>query len=86
VADDKVADEGSRIPSEVAWLMRDGLSPIRAWREHLGVSREELARRLSAKPPAVAQLEARAARPRAAMLKKVAAALGIDWELLRIGE
>ncbi|EHJ48590.1 helix-turn-helix domain protein [Solidesulfovibrio carbinoliphilus subsp. oakridgensis] len=84
--DDKVAGEGNGTPSEVAWLMRDGLSPIRAWREHLGVSQEELARRLSAKPAAVAQMEARSARPRAAMLKKVAAALDIDWELLRIGK
>lgn len=81
---DKVADAGSRIPSEVAWLIRDGLSPIRAWREHLGVSREELARRLSAKPAAVAQMEAKSARPRATMLKKIATALAIDWELLRI--
>uniref|UniRef100_I2PXP3 Putative transcription factor, MBF1 like protein n=1 Tax=Desulfovibrio sp. U5L TaxID=596152 RepID=I2PXP3_9BACT len=86
VSDDGKAGEAPQTPSEVAWLMRDGLSPIRAWREHLGVSQEELARRLSAKPAAVAQLEAKSARPRGAMLKKVAAALGIDWELLRIGK
>ncbi|WP_029456686.1 helix-turn-helix domain-containing protein [Solidesulfovibrio alcoholivorans] len=70
-------------PAEVAWLRRDGFSAIRAWREHLGVSREELALRLGVSPPAVAQFEAAKARPRAAMLKKVAAALGISWELLR---
>lgn len=70
-------------PAEVAWLRRDGLSAIRAWREHLGVSREELARRLGLSPAAVAQFEAAKARPRAATLKKVAAALGLDWEVLR---
>ena len=71
------------VPAEVAWLRRDGFSAIRAWREHLGVSREELALRLGVAPPAVAQFEAAKARPRAATLKKVAAALGISWEVLR---
>ncbi|OLN27184.1 hypothetical protein DVDV_2233 [Desulfovibrio sp. DV] len=58
------------LPSEVAWLLREGHSPIRAWREHLGVTREELGRRLSVVAAAVTQLEARNARPRAATLKK----------------
>ena len=73
-------------PSEVSWLLREGHSPIKAWREHLGVTQEELGRRLAASPAAVAQLEARAARPRAATLKKVAAVLGIDWELLQVAK
>lgn len=74
------------VPREVEWLLEDGLSPIRAWREHLGVSREELGRRLAVSPAAVSQLEARSARPRAATLKKVGAALDIDWRLLRARE
>lgn len=73
-------------PSEVAWLLQEGFSPIKAWREHLGVTREELGRRLAVSPAAVTQLEARSARPRAATLKKVAAVLGIDWELLQAGK
>ncbi len=74
------------VPREVEWLLEDGLSPIRAWREHLGVSREELGRRLAVSPAAVSQLEARSARPRAATLRKVGAALDIDWRLLRARE
>lgn len=77
------ASSGGATPTEVTWLRRDGFSAIRAWREHLGVSREELARRLGVTPAAVAQFEAAKARPRAATLKKVAAALGLDWEVLR---
>ncbi|MHC1713041.1 MAG: helix-turn-helix domain-containing protein [Solidesulfovibrio sp.] len=73
----------SAVPSEVLWLLKDGLSPIRAWREHIGVTREELGRRLDVSPAAITQLEARSARPRGATLKKVAAVLGIDWQLLR---
>ncbi|MFU2210980.1 helix-turn-helix domain-containing protein [Solidesulfovibrio sp. C21] len=71
------------LPREVAWLCREGDSPIRAWREHLGVTPEELARRLDISSAAVAQFEARSARPRAATLKKIGAVLGISWELLR---
>lgn len=77
-------DAGDGQPREVAWLHGEGLSLVRAWREHLGVSREELGRRLGTSPAAVAQFEARHARPRAALLKKIATALGLeDWESLR---
>jgi ribosome-binding protein aMBF1 (putative translation factor) len=84
-AADAPASTGEKpdLPSEVVWLLREGHSPIRAWREHLGVTKEELGRRLSVVPAAVTQLEARNARPRAATLKKVAAVLGIDWQLLQ---
>lgn len=72
------------LPAEVRWLHRDGMSLIRAWREHLGVSQDELGKRLHSSAAAVAQLEAKHAHPRAAMLKKVAAALELaNWETLR---
>jgi ribosome-binding protein aMBF1 (putative translation factor) len=74
---------GPALPREVAWLVKEGYSPIRAWREHVGVTQEELGRRLEVSAAAVAQMEARSARPRAATLKKIAAVLGLDWELLR---
>lgn len=81
--EDEKNGSASETPSEVLWLLKDGLSPIRAWREHLGVTREELGRRLGVAPAAVTQMEARSARPRAATLKKIAAVLGMDWQLLR---
>lgn len=77
------ADGPKPLPREVAWLVEEGYSPIRAWREHLGVTREELGRRLAVSPAAVTQMEARKSRPRGATLKKIAAVLAIDWELLR---
>ena len=78
------ASDTSDLPTEVAWLVREGFSRIRAWREHLGVTREELGERLGSSAAAVAQLEAKHAKPRAAMLKKVAAALELpDWERLK---
>ena len=81
--EEKETDSRPQTPSEVTWLLREGVSPIKAWREHLGVTKEELGRRLSVSPAAVTQLEARSARPRGATLKKVAAVLGINWELLQ---
>jgi len=82
--EDEAQRDVPETPSEVLWLRRDGFSPIRAWREYLGVSREELGRRLDVSPAAVTQMEARSARPRGATLKKVAAVLGIDWRLLAV--
>ncbi len=78
-----MGNDNTPLPYEVAQARREGASRIRAWREHLGVTQEELARRMGASPAAVAQMEAKNARPRAATLKKVAQALGIDWERLR---
>jgi transcriptional regulator with XRE-family HTH domain len=79
-----MADANDGQPREVAWLHQEGISLVRAWREHLGVSREELGRRLGSSAAAVAQFEAKHARPRTAMLKKIAAALDLaDWEVLR---
>jgi len=83
VADGDEATGAPELPNEVTWLRRDGMSLIRAWREHLGVTREELGRRLSVAPAAITQMEARSARPRAATLKKIATVLGIDWQLLQ---
>jgi ribosome-binding protein aMBF1 (putative translation factor) len=60
----------------------DGQSHIQAWREHLGLSQEEAARRMGIKQSSYQQLEKRTARPRKATLEKVAAAFGIDPSLL----
>ena len=63
-SENDAADSPKPLPREVAWLVEEGYSPIRAWREHLGVTREELGRRLEVSPAAVAQMEARKSRPR----------------------
>jgi len=66
------------IPNEVVEkTVMEGVSPIRAWREHLGLTQEEAARRLGVTQSAFAQME-RAKRPRKTTLQKVAQALGID--------
>jgi len=60
-----------------------GLSLVRAWREHLGLTQEEVARRMGVTRPAYAQMEAKGVRPRVPTLKKIAEAFGVEWEQVR---
>jgi len=77
-------DEDVYLPHEVVVLhIQEGLSLIRAWREHLGLTQAEVAQRMGVSQSAFAQTEALGARPRVATLKRVAAAMGIDFEQLR---
>ena len=57
-------------------------SLIQSWREHLGLTQEETARRMGIKQSSYQQLEKRTARPRKATLEKAAAAFGIEPSLL----
>ena len=66
------------VPHEVAArVLKEQVSPIRAWREHLGLTQVEVAAGMKVSQSAFAQMEAHEARPRMSTLKKVAAALGI---------
>lgn len=73
-------DEGL-IPHEVVSATVDGASPMKAWREHLGLTQAEVAARMGISQAAYAQSEA-AARPRKATMTRAAAALGITLEQL----
>ncbi|WP_426318682.1 helix-turn-helix domain-containing protein [Pseudoduganella sp. R-43] len=75
-------EEEVAMPHEVVgMIVLNGWSPIRAWREHLGVTQQEMAERLGISQPAFAQQES-SARPRKATRERVAAALGIFPEQL----
>ncbi len=80
----ELLDEDVTIPHEVVELVHlQGLPMIRAWREHLGLSQREVAGRMGVSQPAFARMEAPGVTPRTATLKKIAAALGLEWEQLR---
>lgn len=74
----KTRDEGL-IPHDVVNAMFDGkgMSPARAWREHLGLTQTEVAARMGISQAALAQMES-AARPRKASRERLAVALGIE--------
>lgn len=70
------------VPNEVVgYMVKEDLSPIAAWRKHLGLSQAEVAARIGISQPAYAQQE-QAAKPRKATRVKIAAALGIADALL----
>ena len=69
------------IPNEVVSATVDGASPMKAWREYLGLTQASVAERLGVSQAAYAQTEA-AARPRKATVARVAAALRITVEQL----
>ena len=74
----------ARVPNEVVERVIMGkLTPIRAWREHFGLTQVEVAARMEVSQAAFAQMEAPEARPRQSTLRRVAQALGIQVEQLK---
>ncbi len=64
-------------------VINKDMTPIRAWREHLGLTQTEVARRLGISQSAYAQQEAK--EPvRKASREKIAQALGIAAEQLAV--
>jgi DNA-binding XRE family transcriptional regulator len=71
------------VPNEVVnFAYERGVSPMAAWREHLGFTQAEVAARIGVAQAAYAQME-RVKQPRKATLEKIALAMGIEVEQLR---
>ena len=71
------------VPNEIVNVVFErGVSPMAAWREHLGLTQAEVADRIGVTQAAYAQME-RVKQPRKATLEKIAAALGLEVEQLR---
>ena len=77
----RFAHAQSLIPHEVVSATVDGASPMRAWREYLGLTQADVAARLEVSQAAYAQTE-NAARPRKATIARVAAAMRLSAEQL----
>lgn len=77
----RIAHEEGLIPHEIVSATVDGASPMKAWREYLGLTQAEVAKRLGVSQAAYAQTEA-AARLRKATAARVATALRIAVEQL----
>jgi DNA-binding Xre family transcriptional regulator len=74
---------GPLIPHAVVSAMVDGVTPIRAWREYLGLTPEDLAKRMGISPAALALLED-TPEVSAMTREQIAAALGIAPEQLDV--
>ena len=63
---------GPKIPFAVSEKILDGASPVLAWREHLGMTQVELAKKLKVSQAAVSHLENPKAKLQLATRKKLA--------------
>ncbi len=83
LAEQYTPDESEIIfPHEVVKANVKGDSLIKAWREYLGLTQQELADRLKVSQPALAKLEKPDANPRPGTLQKIASALDLSVEQL----
>ena len=77
------AGEEPGVPNEVVHMVFDGgMSPARAWREHLGLTQAELAARMGIAQPTLAEHEKGGRKLRASTLSKLAQALRITVDQL----
>ena len=75
-------DDGFRVPLSVVEAKLGGASPLRAWREHRGLSLQALADAAGVSKPYVSQIESGKRTGTAATLKKLATALNVPADLL----
>lgn len=69
-------------PNDVVKANSRGESLIKAWREHFGLTQEELAVKAGMKQSALVRLERPAANPRRSTLERLAMAMNITVEQL----
>ena len=73
-------NEEALVPNEVVGMViKQDMTPIRAWREYLGFTQAEIAAKLGISQAAYAKQE-NSKHPRESTKKKIAKALGITFE------
>lgn len=80
----KASDDDVRYPSAVAHAIADGAHPVRAWREHRGLTLQQVADAAGLSKPFVSQIEGGKRVGTAATLKKLSRALGVPASALHI--
>jgi len=76
--------EGTEItvPGEITFAILDGISPIRAWREHKQIKMNELAKKVGISSAYLSQIENGKRNPTIDTLKAIATELDIEIEML----
>jgi DNA-binding XRE family transcriptional regulator len=73
-----IAPEGwTFVPNDVGRKVSEGVSPLRAWREHLGWTQADAAKSINITRPAWTQME-KSEKPHRSTLEKAATAFGIE--------
>ncbi|MCK5784003.1 MAG: helix-turn-helix transcriptional regulator [Desulfobacterales bacterium] len=70
------------IPGEITFAVLDGISPIRAWREHKQIKMNKLAKKVGISSAYLSQIENGKRNPTIDTLKAIATGLDIEVEML----
>jgi DNA-binding XRE family transcriptional regulator len=77
----KAIEDGEElIPSEVTYAILDGINPVRVWREHRGLTQQQLAEATGISVPYLSQLESGKRRGSAEVLAAIAKELGLSLD------
>ena len=68
------------IPSEVTYAILDGINPVRVWREHRGLTQQQLAEAVGISVPYLSQIESGKRRGSAEVLAAIAKQLGLSLD------
>jgi DNA-binding XRE family transcriptional regulator len=79
----RTADDGFRIPANVANALLDGEQPVKVWREHCGLTQEALAGQTGISKAYLCQIETRKRVGALKTLQAIADALAISLNELR---
>jgi ribosome-binding protein aMBF1 (putative translation factor) len=63
-------------------ILEQGEHPVKAWREHRGLSQAALAARAAVPQPTIARIESRARKGTLVQMKRLAGALGVSLDTL----
>ena len=79
-----IAQGEELIPSEVTFALLDGGHPVRVWREHRGLTQQQLAQAAGISVPYLSQIESRKRNGSADVLAAIAKALDLSLDDLVI--
>jgi len=79
-----VPGDGESVPHEVAGLtVKKGYTLLRAWREYLGLTQKDVAKKMGISQAAFSQIESGENKLRKVTLEKLAAALEVSMAQIR---
>jgi DNA-binding XRE family transcriptional regulator len=75
-----IAEGEELIPGEVTYAILDGGNPVRVWREHRGLTQQQLAEAVGISVPYLSQIESGKRRGSAEVLAAIAKELGLSLD------
>ena len=75
-----IAEGEELVPGEVTYAILDGTHPIRAWREHRGLTQQQLAAAAGTSVPYLSQIESEKRQGSAQVLAAIARSLGVSLD------